>query len=188
MTTPVPTQLNSVYEELAAQEEAIAAELATIQEQLMAIRQVISLFSDSAPPPVEKTTQPTKLRSSAKAKRTSKAKATKPSATQSKAKGKSAASKRPSQKKDGRAASWQKYALPGVKKQPMPEAVRLILATQPDKDFKIVEVMSALFKENMPKSQYLKARNRISNILSGGVRSGDWHKGARGAYRLHASS
>lgn len=52
----------------------------------------------------------------------------------------------------------------------MPEAVQMILATQPDKDFKIAEVMSALFKESMPKKQYLKARNRVSNILSGGVR------------------
>ncbi|MEN8446824.1 MAG: hypothetical protein ABG776_17640, partial [Cyanobacteria bacterium J06555_13] len=92
-----------------------------------------------------------------------------------------------SKKKDGRAASWQKYALPGVNQKPMPEAVQLILETQPEKDFKIAEVMSGLFKENMPKAQYLKARNRISNILSGGVRNGEWFKGDRGAYRLTAA-
>ncbi len=84
-----------------------------------------------------------------------------------------------SKKKDGRAASWQKYTRPGVKNESIPDAVRLILETQPEKDFKIVEVMDALFQEDMPKSQYLKARNRISNVLSGGVRAGDWHRGDR---------
>ena len=67
----------------------------------------------------------------------------------------------------------------------MSASVKLVLSTQPDKDFKIAEVMSSLFKENMPKSQYLKARDRISNILSVGVRDGEWHKGNRGAYRLN---
>ena len=66
----------------------------------------------------------------------------------------------------------------------MPDAVRLILETQPENEFKIADVMDALFEENMPKAQYLKARNRISNVLSGGVRAGDWHKGDRGTYRM----
>ncbi|MEL7223986.1 MAG: hypothetical protein AAF810_08000 [Cyanobacteria bacterium P01_D01_bin.36] len=65
--------------------------------------------------------------------------------------------------------------------------MKLILETQPENEFKIADVMTALFKEGMPKSQYLKARNRISNVLSGGVRAGDWHKGARGTYRMTAA-
>ena len=43
--------------------------------------------------------------------------------------------------------------------------------------------MDALF-DDMPKSQYLRARNRISNVLLGGVRDGEWDKGERGTYRL----
>ncbi|MEM9151525.1 MAG: hypothetical protein AAGB19_13875, partial [Cyanobacteria bacterium P01_F01_bin.3] len=125
----------------------------------------------------------TKTKATAK----TKAKTTKAAAKTKTVKKPSATQKGTRKKKDGRAASWQKYALPGVNKKPMPEAVLLILETQPEKDFKIAEVMSALFKENMPKSQYLKARNRISNILSGGVRNGEWYKGERGAYRLTAA-
>ncbi|MGC1217091.1 MAG: hypothetical protein WA883_06430, partial [Phormidesmis sp.] len=90
-------------------------------------------------------------------------------------------------KKDGRTASWQKYTRPGVKNESIPDAVRLILETQPENEFKIADVMSALFKDDMPKSQYLKARNRISNVLSGGVRAGDWYKGNRGTYRMTAA-
>jgi hypothetical protein len=101
---------------------------------------------------------------------------------------KSASAKSASAKKsDGRAASWQKYTRPGVKNESIPDAVKLILATQPENDFKIIDVMTALFTEEMPKAQYLKARNRISNVLSGGVRAGDWYKGDRGTYRMTAA-
>ena len=102
-------------------------------------------------------------------------------APKAKANRKQATSKK---KADGRTASWQKYTRPGVKNESIPDAVKLILETQPKKDFKIAEVMDALFQEGMPKAQYLKARNRISNVLSGGVRAGDWHRGERSTYRL----
>ena len=98
-----------------------------------------------------------------------------------------ASKKTASKKKDGRTASWQKYTRPGVKNESIPDAVRLILETQPENEFKIADVMTALFKDDMPKSQYLKARNRISNVLSGGVRAGDWYKGNRGTYRMTAA-
>ncbi len=66
----------------------------------------------------------------------------------------------------------------------MPEAVTLILQTQPGKSFKIAEVMEALFEEGIPKSQYLKARNRISNILSAGARNGEWNRGKGSTYSI----
>ncbi len=100
---------------------------------------------------------------------------------------KTTAKKTAAKKKDGRTASWQKYTRPGVKNESIPDAVRLILETQPENEFKIADVMTALFKDDMPKSQYLKARNRISNVLSGGVRAGDWYKGNRGTYRMTAA-
>ena len=102
--------------------------------------------------------------------------------TATKAKSSKASSKKP----DGRAADWQKYARPGVKNQSIPDAVKLVLATQPKKDFKIAEVMEALFKD-MPKAQYLKARNRVSNVLSGGARAGDWQRGDHSTYRMEAT-
>lgn len=97
---------------------------------------------------------------------------------------KTAAKKTAAKKTDGRAASWQKYTRPGVKNESIPDAVQVILETQPKNEFKIADVMQALFKEDMPRAQYLKARNRISNVLSGGVRAGDWYKGDRGTYRM----
>ena len=34
----------------------------------------------------------------------------------------------------------------------------------------------------MPRTAYLKARNRISNILSAGARDGTWYRGRNGRY------
>ena len=196
MATAIPTQLEGVLSDLAEQEAAVSSQLAEIQAKQEAIKEVMALFGGSSAAPAKaasaskKTAKaPAKAKASAKAKTASKTKAkTTKAATKTKTvKTPKATQKGTRKKKDGRAASWQKYALPGVNKKPMPESVQLILETQPDKDFKIAEVMSALFKEDMPKSQYLKARNRISNILSGGVRNGEWFKGERGAYRLTAA-
>ena len=126
-----------------------------------------------------------RLKNEAKKAAPEKAAAEKTATTKTATKAKS--SKASSKKPDGRAADWQKYARPGVKNQSIPDAVKLVLATQPEKDFKIAEVMEALFQEKMPKAQYLKARNRVSNVLSGGVRAGDWQRGERSTYRMGAA-
>ncbi|MEO1620434.1 MAG: hypothetical protein AAFU53_05295 [Cyanobacteria bacterium J06632_3] len=189
--TNVLPQLQEVIQGLEAQEDSLTQQLAETQKKLEGIRTVISMFegSDTATESVPEAAAPAKS-TAKKAKTTktttkttakAKAKASETSKSTTKTAAKKAGKKK---KKDGRAATWQKYTLPGVGDHSIPEAVQLVLATQPDKDFKIAEVMSALFKEGMPKNQYLKARNRISNVLSGGVRDGEWYKGERGAYRL----
>ena len=184
-------QLRSVEAELTAQEESLSAQLEELTQKRDGLRSVIAMFSADASAEASTVAPVAKV---TKAK-TTKAKATKTKATKAKAtKTKAAAKAKPKvttkrkttakKKKDGRTADWQKYTRPGVKNQSIPDAVKLILTTQPDKEFKIAEVMEALFKEGMPKAQYLKARNRISNVLSGGVRAGDWHRGARSSYSM----
>ena len=214
MSIDVLSQLQAVDTELSAQEEQLTSQLETLREKLKGIQTVIAMYgtpgeissepatevpakqqekpAKAAKPKAKKTTskKTTGKKTVKKASTTSTNKKTakKVSATSTRkktAKKVSATSTR--KKKDGRAATWQKYTRPGVKNESIPDAVRLILETQPTKDFKIAEVMDALFKEGMPKSQYLKARNRISNVLSGGVRAGDWYKGERGSYRMTAA-
>ena len=92
-----------------------------------------------------------------------------------------------SKKRDGRVASWQKYAQPSFQNQPMSESVREILSKKPNKGFKIAEVISEIFKEDMPRAPYLKARSYISAILAAGARNEEWHKGGRSIYRMNAT-
>lgn len=173
MTTVLP-QLQQVEADLAEQEAAIANKLEEVRTKLEGIRAVLPMFGEQT----ESEATPA----------TSSNEAEVPAAVEqpqpTKAKRKTSKGRK---KKDGRAADWQKYTRPGVKNQSIPDAVKLILATQPDKDFKIAEVMEALFKDNMPRAQYLKARNRVSNVLSGGARAGDWQRGGNGTYRMNAA-
>ena len=191
MSTTVLSQLRAIASDLATQEEALTARLAKLREQLRGVRAVMVMFEGAATSPVE--TPVPVIEEAIEAplptitlpiEEPTPEEAEKP-APKAKTKRKQATSKK--KKTDGRAASWQKYTRPGVKNESIPDAVRLILETQPEKDFKIAEVMDALFKEGMPKAQYLKARNRISNVLSGGVRAGDWHRGQRSTYRMSAA-
>ncbi len=193
MSTTVLPQLRIIEAELADQEIQLTAQLDEIREKLNGIRAVLPMFSASsafasATIGEEASAGKTKKAAAVGKKPTKTPITAAPKATTVKtAKTKKVTDKKPSVKKaDGRAADWQKYTRPGVKNQSMPDAVRLILETQSEKNFTIAEVMDALFKENMPKAQHLKARNRISNVLSGGVRAGDWYKGARGTYRMTA--
>ena len=169
-------KLKKVETDLAEQEKELNTQLEGLQAKLKSVRSVLPMFggtdemsntdAEEAVPEVVKTVEPEKLK-----------KPTAKGQTKHKAANKN-------KKKDGRIAAWQKYVRPGVKNESIPDAVKLVLSTQPGKEFKIAEVMEALFKDDMPKSQYLKARNRISNVLSGGVRAGDWYRGERSSYSL----
>lgn len=198
MTQTVLPQLKEIASDLVAQEESLVSQLAEIREKLNGVRAVLPLFGEDANGEVTidveaatKTKAASKTKTTAAKKTAASKTAAKKTATKTKAAAPKAATEEKktrktkiSKKKDGRTASWQKYTRPGVKEKTVPEAVRIVLETQPDKSFKIAEVMDSLFKEGMPKQQYLKARNRISNILSGGVRDGEWYKGERGTYGL----
>ncbi len=190
MSTTVLPQLREIESDLVTQEEILTARLEELREQLRGVRAVMPMFEDAAAPTVEapapaaeESVETAPSAAIPSVEEPTPEEAEKP-APKAKAKRKQTTSKK---KADGRTASWQKYTRPGVKNESIPDAVKLILETQPKKDFKIAEVMDALFQEGMPKAQYLKARNRISNVLSGGVRAGDWHRGEKSTYRLSAA-
>ncbi len=87
-------------------------------------------------------------------------------------------------KQSGRAANWHRYVQETYRKAPLPDVIVGVLQAQPSNVFKIADVMNAVFKEDMPKSHFLKARNRVSNILSAGARSGEWYRGRGGTYSV----
>lgn len=188
MNQSVLPQLQDIESNLAEQEASISAQLEEVREKLSGLRSVLPMFGEggvlTATADVTTTDAVAVITDAPSAKVAKKGAvetSEEPEIVEQKVKAKKG--KASKKKKDGRAASWQKYTRPGVKEKTIPEAVRFVLATQPDKSFKIAEVMDALFAD-MPKSQYLKARNRISNVLSGGVRDNEWYKGDRGTYRL----
>lgn len=192
MNQTVLPQLQEIEAELASQEDQLTAQLNEINNRLNGIRAVLPMFSDTAG---AVDVMPSQAAKSSKAKRTKPAetlkasaktikKSTKKVAEKSTKKAAKSGSAAKFEKKDGRAADWQQYVRQGVDQMSMSEAVLLILQTQPEKSFKIIDMMTAIFEDNIPRDQYLKARNRISNLLSSGVREGQWYRGERSTYRL----
>lgn len=135
-------------------------------------------------------TAKTKSTKAAKA-QTAKTKDTKPKAIRGRpAKAKAdqpaveAEAKKVTGKRSGRTANWQKYVQDSYSKAPLPDVIVGVLQAQPNTIFKIADVMNAVFKEDMPQNHFLKARNRVSNILSAGARDGDWYRGRGGTYSV----
>lgn len=189
MTSTVLPQLEKIVLDLTTQKTAAESHLAEIQSKLDAIQAIIPLFHESKTADEKSRTSPNSKASGTEKSAVNRSTSTATRSTKKSASGRAktkAAQKATSKSKkvDGRTATWQKYTRKNVAEQGIPSAVKLILSTQPERNFKIAEVMSSIFEDDMPKTQYLKARNRISNILSGGVRDGDWFKGDRGTYRL----
>ncbi len=206
MSDPVLSQLVAVEDDLAQQVETLETKLSQLQEQRQGLRTVIHMFQgseadgeisltetapaepavseapvaepasepasdESAPETTAEATQPKAGRKprAATAKTSTAKKAADPKATRRK-------------KKDGRAANWQKYVQSDYRDTALPEAVSSVLRSQPSEIFTIADVMSSIFSEDMSRTSYLKARNRISNILSAGARDGTWYRGRNGRY------
>ena len=191
MSDPVLSQLVAVEDDLAQQVETLETRLNQLQEQRQGLRTVIGMFQGSesegeespieSPPTESIAEEPAPEPVAAEPKPTTKAKAgRKPKASTAKAPAKTKTTRR--KKKDGRAATWQKYVQSEYRDTALPEAVSSVLRSQPSEIFTIADVMSSIFNEDMPRTSYLKARNRISNILSAGARDGTWYRGRNGRY------
>ena len=200
MADPVLSQLVTVESDLTGQIEQLEAQLNQLQTKRKELLSVIDMFNNDAigkdasdqggseqPPPDESQTASDEETADLAETKSAKTEATS-TATKSTArskpgrKPKSVGSLTRKKKKDGRAAVWQKYVQTQYKNLALPEAVSSVIRSQPSEIFKIVDIMSSIFKESMPKTYYLKARNRISNILSAGARDGTWYRGRNGRY------
>ena len=206
MNDPVLSQLVAVEDDLAQQVEALETRLNKLQERRQGLRTVIGMFQGSeyegedslptesslaesaaaAPTAEPIAEEPAAEPSAAEPKPTTKGKpGRKPKASTDKASTAKTSAKTKTtrrKKKDGRAATWQKYVQSEYRDTALPEAVSSVLRSQPSEIFTIADVMSSIFSEDMPRTSYLKARNRISNILSAGARDGTWYRGRNGRY------
>ena len=139
--------------------------------------------STSAAKSTAKKTTAKRKTTKAKATKTTTAKRGRPAKAKATA-GTAAKEKKTSTKRSGRTANWQRYVQESYRKSPLPDVIVGVLQAQPTNVFKIADVMNAVFKEDMPKTHFLKARNRISNILSAGARDGVWYRGRGGTYSM----
>jgi len=201
MGQPILSQLQAALDQLDQQESQLTSQLTAIQEQRNGLQTVIAMFSPSADqqdhvvPVTIVATSAAPFSENTDAETAQDTASTAPAeepapqpSPQPQLKPKAKTSRKPtksSQKsKGGRSPNWSRYIQEPFKMTPLPDVVANILKAQPKETFKIADVMEIIFKGNLPKTTFLKARNRVSNILSAGARTGEWSRGRGGRYSL----
>ncbi|ESA37069.1 hypothetical protein N836_04475 [Leptolyngbya sp. Heron Island J] len=211
MATNVLDQLKEVESQLVSQIEELSDQLSATEKQREGLKTVINMFQSTGSTngvaasvteiltsAVASVTESEEEEEPAPAKKPGKRRGRKPAAktatkvkaapkaraTKAKAAAEPPAPKTTRKPRGGKSPNWQRYVQDPFRKTPLPDVVANILKAQPDEAFKIAEVMEAIFKSDMPKATFLKARNRVSNILSAGARTNEWYRGRGGKYSM----
>ncbi|MGD1853708.1 MAG: hypothetical protein ACFB2W_05595 [Leptolyngbyaceae cyanobacterium] len=212
MANSVLVQLKEVESQLASQINELTDKLSATEKQHEGLKTVIDLFQSTGdtngvassvaeiltnavasvsedepePAPAKKPGKRRGRKPGSTNKTTAKAKAEPKAKAEAKTKTKAEPAPKAARKpRGGKSPNWQRYVQDPFRKTPLPDVVANILKAQPDEAFKIAEVMEAIFKSDMPKATFLKARNRVSNILSAGARTSEWYRGRGGKYSMN---
>jgi len=198
----IVAKLLEIDADLAAQEVEVAAQLQSIQEKRHSLKNVISLFPpvNAAHPPVvtptpvvEKQAEPpvpevatpeledTTIDTTEAAPSTQKQQGKKNiSSSTSKSNKKSAPTKEASKQAD----TWQQYVKEDFINASLAEAVAGVVQQQQEQVLEITTILDAIFAQEMPQELRSKARERVSNVLSVGVKKGKWYRGQAGRYSM----
>ncbi len=199
----IVAKLLEVDADLAVTEVQLAAQLQSIQEKRHSLKNVISLFppgdtavptpvvistpvvEEQAEPPVPEVATPeledTTIDTTEAAPSTQKQQGKKnPSSSTSKSNKKSALTKEASKEAD----TWQQYVKEDFINASLAEAVAEVMQQQQEQVLEITLILETIFAQEMPQELRSKARERVSNVLSVGVKKGKWYRGQAGRYSM----
>ncbi len=208
-SNPTVTKLLEVDTELATQEAQLNAQLLSIQEKRRSLKTVIDLFAPTdtatttpiatpAQTPVateqaepiaqdvltllEQPKTDTTAESEAQAvPDTPKRQAKNNSAPTSK---KQSAKSLPQKKTSEQLETWHQYLRDEFNNATLSQAVSEVMQRQPEQVRKIAAIVDAIFVDEIPQGVRSKARERVSNVLSVGVKKGKWYRGEAGSYSM----
>lgn len=207
---PTLSKLLEADSDLAAQAATLSTQLEAIQEKRRSLQAVISMFSsaDNSAAGVEKQFETNgKSESSAASsvepepELAAEIPAAEPSieaAPQNGAKvsgeAKPADKKRKSTKvakatkPAGRDTTWRRYVRKEYSKTSLPEAVANVLQSHPEEVFEVPAIVNTIFVDGTPKEARSEARNRVSNVLSIGLKDNKWYRGKKGQYSVSSEA
>jgi hypothetical protein len=186
---PTLTKLLEVDSDLATQETELATQLEALQQKRKGLQTVIGIFAPgdkvevsnkalpkidslngsvaAASKPIEETKAPeTKPKRGRKAPSTSIKKKT----TQTRTKG------------SRKTENWQQYMKKEFGRASLPEAVSTVLQTYSNEALETPTIVNAIFTDKMPAELRNQARDRVSNVLSVGLKDNKWYRGKKGCY------
>ncbi|WP_190682372.1 hypothetical protein [Leptolyngbya sp. FACHB-671] len=85
---------------------------------------------------------------------------------------------------DEPAKSWQHYIRKEFAKLSLPQAVASVIQSQPEAVLGVPEIVNMLFVDATPQAARNDARNRVSNVLSIGLKNDKWYRAKKGQYSL----
>ncbi|MBD2060667.1 hypothetical protein H6F88_32510 [Oculatella sp. FACHB-28] len=198
----VEASSDSTLSKLLEADAALVAEVAALTAQLEAIGQkrqglqtVIELFSSTDSSSVESPSaleEPSKPASSAPPANpliavsddeTAGSKEQAAKGTKTPAKGRHAKTTRKS-KANEPVKGWQHYIRKEFAKLSLPQAVASVMQSQPEAVLGVPEIVDTLFVDGTPQSARNDARNRVSNVLSIGLKNDKWYRAKKGQYSL----
>lgn len=80
--------------------------------------------------------------------------------------------------------NWQDYVRQEFRHQSLPQAVLTVLQQKSDGVVEVTSIMDTIFMDSIPKEARLNARDRLSNVLSVGLKNNKWYRGKTGLYSL----
>lgn len=80
--------------------------------------------------------------------------------------------------------SWQQYVRDEFSNASLSEAVSEVMQQQSEQILEIATILDAIFIDEIPPEVRSKARERVSNVLSVGVKKEKWYRGEPGSYSM----
>jgi len=80
--------------------------------------------------------------------------------------------------------TWQQYVKGEFSNASLAEAVAQVMQQHSKQVIEIATILDAIFTPEIPKQLRSTARERISNVLSVGAKSGKWYRGQQGKYSM----
>lgn len=178
---------------LVAQAATLTAQLEAIEEKRQGLQTVIELFSSTDVNPPQQQSQrdeqsqpaPAPSHTSIKVPQET-ADSKKQASKGTKASGKErkpARATRRSQEAE-KAKGWQHYIRKEFAKLSLPQAVASVMQSQPEAVLGVPEIVNTLFVDATPQAARNDARNRVSNVLSTGLKDDKWYRAKKGQYSL----
>ncbi|NJL36762.1 MAG: hypothetical protein HC840_31665 [Leptolyngbyaceae cyanobacterium RM2_2_4] len=87
-----------------------------------------------------------------------------------------------------RSLGWQQYIRDEFGKSSLAEAIPQVLGRKPNQVLETGEIIDAIFVADIPKEARSTVRERVSNILSAGLKVNKWYRGKTGCYSLSKSA
>jgi hypothetical protein len=80
--------------------------------------------------------------------------------------------------------TWQQYLREEFSNATLATAVSEVMQRQPKQVLEIAAIVEAIFVDEIPSQVRSKARERVSNVLSVGVKKEKWYRGEVGSYSM----